>query len=268
AARGYAGGVPMGGELVAQPHSAPRLAVSALQDPGAPGAPGTPLQRIQIVKGWLENGVTHEIVHDVAGSANNGAGGDLATCATRGSSFAALCGVWQDPEFDPSQHAFYYARVLENPSCRWSTWLCNASGVDCAAGAPAGFEACCDPSTPRTIQERAYSSPMWIAPRDDGAGTPDASDDCPFFANPDQLDSNGNGRGNACECGDQDGDGRVAVSDLLAISTAVFNPALATPLCDANGDGICNVNDIVAANQEIYSPGNTSTCARQPAPGP
>ena len=103
----------------------------------------------------------HERVYDVAGDAANGAGLDLETCETRGSDFAALCAVWEDPDFDPDQRAFYYARVLENPSCRWSTYECNASGVDCAAGAPPGFEACCDASVPRTIQERAYTSPIW-----------------------------------------------------------------------------------------------------------
>ena len=56
--------------------------------------------------------------------------------------------------------------------------------------------------------------------------------------------------------------------DLLAINVAILHPAQATPLCDANGDGLCNVNDIVAANAEIFSPGNTSTCGRQPNPGP
>jgi hypothetical protein len=268
AAHGYAGGVPMGGELVSEAHGAPRFMVAALQDPGAPGAPGTPLQRIQIVKGWIEDGVTHEVVHDVAGSADNGAGVDLATCSVLGTSAASLCGVWQDPDFDPWQRAFYYARVLENPSCRWSTWLCNASDVDCAAGAAPGFEACCDPAIPRTIQERAYSSPIWIAPPDDGDAIPEASDACPFFADPEQRDTDANGRGDACECGDQDGDGRVAVRDLVAISAAVFDPALASPLCDANGDGRCDVGDVVAANLEIYSPGSTSTCARQPLPGP
>jgi len=64
------------------------------------------------------------------------------------------------------------------------------------------------------------------------------------------------------------GDGRNTVSDLVAINVAIFNPALVTPLCDGNNDGKCDVNDIIAANTEIFSPGNTSTCARQPVPGP
>ena len=102
----------------------------------------------------------------------------------------------------------------------------------------------------------------------DGDGIVDAADDCPFFANPDQSDTDHDGRGNACECTDQNGDGKNTVSDLVAINTAIFSPTLATPLCDGNNDGVCNVNDIIAANVEIFSPGNTSTCARQPVPGP
>jgi hypothetical protein len=77
----------------------------------------------------------------------------------------------------------------------------------------------------------------------------------------------GNHRGDACECGDQDGNGRVNVLDLIAINLAIFNPALAAPLCDANDDGLCNVGDIVAANHTIYVP-ESSTCSRQPVPGP
>jgi hypothetical protein len=102
----------------------------------------------------------------------------------------------------------------------------------------------------------------------DGDGAGDACDNCPFHASPSFADVDADGRGDACECTDQDGDGRNTVSDLVAISTAIFNPGLATPLCDGNGDGKCNVSDIVAANVEIFSPTNTSTCARQPLPGP
>jgi hypothetical protein len=102
----------------------------------------------------------------------------------------------------------------------------------------------------------------------DSDGVPDASDNCPFFANLLQLDTDGNGRGNACECGDQSGDGTVDVLDLVAINLAIFNPVLRTPLCDANGDGNCDVADIVGANLEIFSAGSTSTCQAQPEPGP
>jgi hypothetical protein len=103
---------------------------------------------------------------------------------------------------------------------------------------------------------------------DDRDGVPDVSDNCPFFPNPDQTDTDQDGRGDECECTDQTGDGRNTVSDLVAINVAIFNPGQATPLCDGNNDGLCNVGDIVAANLEIFSPTNTSTCARQPVPGP
>jgi hypothetical protein len=102
----------------------------------------------------------------------------------------------------------------------------------------------------------------------DGDGTGNAFDNCPFFASPDLSDSDGDGRGDPCECGDQSGDGRTTVADLVAINAAIFNPGQVTPLCDAQGDGLCNVLDIVATNLEIFSPGNTSTCSRQPVPGP
>jgi hypothetical protein len=104
-------------------------------------------------------------------------------------------------------------------------------------------------------------------PDGDGDGIPDGSDNCPHFENPAQVDTDQNERGDACECGDQDGNGRVNVADLIAINAAIFNPALVTALCDANNDGRCTVVDIVAANRTIFAP-KTGTCARQPVPGP
>ena len=102
----------------------------------------------------------------------------------------------------------------------------------------------------------------------DGDGINQAADLCPFYAQTTQSDTDGDARGNECECGDQNGDGQNTVSDIVAINTAIFNPALATPLCDANGDGNCNVSDIVAVNIDLFSPTNSSTCVRQPVPGP
>jgi hypothetical protein len=100
-------------------------------------------------------------------------------------------------------------------------------------------------------------------------GVPDGLDTCPYVAGDDPLaDGDDDGRGDECECGDQNRDGETTVSDLVAINTAIFNPALATPYCDANGDGQCDVNDIVFVNIEIFSPANTSTCVFQPVPGP
>jgi Protein of unknown function (DUF3604) len=166
--QGYTRGVPMGAELgpVRQGRS-PRFAVLALKDPGPPGVPGTPLQRIQIVKGWVDSaGVAQEKVFDVAGDPNNGATVDTQSCVTSGPGFDSLCTVWSDPDFDRGQRAFYYARVLENPSCRWSTYVCNSVGVDCnnPGSVPPEYATCCNPLWPKTIQERAWTSPVWYRP--------------------------------------------------------------------------------------------------------
>jgi hypothetical protein len=167
AAEGYAKGVPMGGDLPKPPAGAavPSFAVWALQDPGTDGAPGSALQRVQIVKGWVEDGERRERVLDVAGGAN-GASVDLATCEPQGAGASQLCSVWRDDDFEPDQRAFYYARVLENPTCRWSQHLCAAAAVDCQdpSTITAGYEGCCSPRHQPVIQERAWTSPIWYAP--------------------------------------------------------------------------------------------------------
>jgi hypothetical protein len=179
-ARAYATGTPMGGDLGAVRGSAsPRFAVLAMKDPGTASQPGVDLQRVQIIKGWVDpDGTPHEQVFDVAGNPANGASVDPATCETTGSGDAELCAVWEDPAFDPTQRAFYYVRVLENPVCRWSTRLCKQVGVDpfaadCAAQAAVAdpaFADCClagngtDRFLTPTIQERAWTSPIWYRP--------------------------------------------------------------------------------------------------------
>ncbi|MCR9095456.1 MAG: DUF3604 domain-containing protein [bacterium] len=189
-ARAYSEGVPMGGRLeVEATDASPRFLVSALKDPGAPGHPGTDLQRIQIVKGWVgADGSSRERVYDVAGEADNGASVDPQTCAPTGSGASSLCDVWTDPDWNASDSAFYYVRVLENPTCRWSTLQCQAAGVNpfaasCAVQAEAATAAahergaqgdvygkCCldpeaEPFYSPIQQERAWTSAIWVEPR-------------------------------------------------------------------------------------------------------
>jgi len=176
---GYAKGVPMGGDLPARPAGAqgPRFVVSAMRDAGTPDHPGSLLQRIQIVKGWADaDGTFHQRVVDVVGRRDNGATVDPATCEAKGPGDHQLCAVWTDPEFDPAERAVYYARVFENPSCRFSTRACNAVAL---AGAPRPAS-CDDPMFPKTIQERAWTSPIWYTPAAAGdAPAPKAALDAP-----------------------------------------------------------------------------------------
>ena len=160
--QGYERGVPMGGVL-ASSSDPPRFVVSALRDPGTEERPGGLLQRIQIIKGSLVGGKASFAVFDVAGGEND-ASVDPLTCEPAGDGADSLCAVWDDPAFDPSSPAFYYVRVLENPSCRWQAFQCNDAGVDCAVPATVGegFEGCCD--QPYAQQERAWSSPIWYTP--------------------------------------------------------------------------------------------------------
>lgn len=173
-AQAYRRGVPMGADLPAPATigQAPTFLVSAAQDAGSDTSAGMPLQRIQIIKGWVDaNGKKHEQVVDVAGDADNGASVNINTCEPSGTGFAQLCSVWSDPAFDPAQHAFYYARVVENPSCRWSQRQCVAAGVNCAneSSVPRAFAQCCSSSHRPVIQERAWTSPVWYTPVSAGA---------------------------------------------------------------------------------------------------
>ncbi len=166
AKQGYARGVPMGADLAKGPADrAPTFAVWARKDPGTPALAGTPLERIQIVKGWVEGGLAREQVVDVVSSGAK-ASVDPATCETRGGGAGQLCSVWRDDDFDPAQNAFYYARVLEDPTCRWSQRLCVEAGVECSdpSTITPGFEGCCSERHVPVIQERAWTSPIWYTP--------------------------------------------------------------------------------------------------------
>ena len=153
----------MGGGLDSSRASSdgPSFIVNALRDPGAEGIETTPLERVQIVKGWLDaQGESHVEVIDVAGEPS-GATVDPQTCELVGEGEDQLCAVWRDPDFDPAQSAYYYVRVLENPSCRWSTRDC----LELAASPPPeGLpKACTNGEHQQFIQERAWTSPIWYS---------------------------------------------------------------------------------------------------------
>lgn len=161
---GYAGGVPMGGELTPPlEDEKPVFTVSALQDAGTARSPGTPLDRVQIVKIWLDKGEVHEKIFDIARSKEDD-DLDPKTCEVPKSGSSSLCATWKDDDYDPEMSALYYARVLEKPSCRWTGYLCAAVKADCRRGGriPGGFEYCCDPKVTKIIRERAITSPIWI----------------------------------------------------------------------------------------------------------
>jgi hypothetical protein len=162
AAIGYAKGVPMGGDLASAPQGkAPTFIAAALKDPI-----GANLDRFQIVKGWVDkDGKTQERVYDVAVSGGRaidkngrcktpvGSTVDVEN-ATWTNTIGApeLITVWKDPEFDPALKAFYYARVLEIPTPRWTAYDAKRFGVKPL------------PGTTMTLQERAYTSPIWYTP--------------------------------------------------------------------------------------------------------
>ncbi len=156
----YASGVPMGGILATDSASgsAPSFIVQANADPGTEDWPGRPLERIQIVKGYTRDGNVYEKVYDVVGVEIPDSSVDTTTCVVQAAAPDELCAVWMDPDFDPEDRAFYYARVTEAPSCRWSTYEC--SKLD-PASAPA---ACNDSTVPKIVRHRAWSSPIWVNP--------------------------------------------------------------------------------------------------------
>lgn len=155
----YREGVPMGADLPIAPTGAqgsPVFVASATRDPREGG---NLLQRIQIIKGWIDkDGHTQQAVFDVAGTTTPEATVDRQTCAVTGKGYPQLCASWRDPNFDPQIAAVYYARVLENPSCRWSHYDCLT--LPEAERPPS----CNDPELPWQIQERAWTSPIWYRP--------------------------------------------------------------------------------------------------------
>ena len=158
---GYRLGVPMGGEVPTDGEGKPKVAVMATKDPGRGEAEGTPLQQLQIIKGVLKpDGRADLDIHTVAGDPDNGATVDTETCQASGPGADSLCAVWTDEEYDPDARTFYYARVVENPTCRWSTRQCNSLP---ASERP---EVCADEEHPETIQERAWGSPVWSSAAD------------------------------------------------------------------------------------------------------
>ncbi len=159
---GYTKGVPMGGDLANAPAGkSPTFLVAALKDPI-----GANLDRIQIVKGWLDaKGQLHEKIYDVVWGGNRkpdpktgklpavGNTVDVANATwTNTIGATELITVWRDPDFDPKLRAFYYARVLEIPTPRWTAYDAKYFNVKAPAGAS------------MTLQERAYTSPIWYTP--------------------------------------------------------------------------------------------------------
>jgi Protein of unknown function (DUF3604) len=155
--KAYGQGVPMGSTLTAESleQGPPSFLVMAQKDQGTQDYPGNQLQRAQIIKGWTDDaGNIHQQVVDIAGGPNQ-AGINTSDCRPQGIGHDQLCAVWQDPDFDSSQDAVYYARIVENPSCRSTGWHCALTRED---ERPTW---CDDSSTSLVTQERAWTSPIW-----------------------------------------------------------------------------------------------------------
>ena len=154
AAHGYAAGIPMGGDLGGGPSGAsPQLLVSAVKDPDA-----AHLQKLQVIKGWIDAaGQAHYKVFDVAGGENEAGEVNLQTGEWSGSGSEALCAVFEDTEFDPAESSYYYLRAVEVPTLRWS-W------AQCIALPPEERPDACYNDAPKTIQEMAWTSPIWYLP--------------------------------------------------------------------------------------------------------
>ena len=164
----YANAATMGSDIIQNNDTAPEFMVWALRD-----LKRAPLDRVQIIKGWTElSGKLHEKIYDVACSDGRKANPNTGLCKesrakvnlnnckiSKNVGANELKTVWQDPDFNPDLKAFYYVRVLENPTCRWSTWDALKSGEKPREDLPS------------TIQERAWSSPIWYIPDNEGITT-------------------------------------------------------------------------------------------------
>jgi hypothetical protein len=154
ASHGYEAGVPMGSDFSEHtPGANPRLLASAVRDPN-----GAPLQKLQIIKGWVDTqGRSRYQVLDIAGEANTEGTIDLNTGQWSGSGSSSLCAVFEDKEFDPAQSAYYYLRVVEVPTLRWSWAQCVSLPADKRPDT-------CENDAPKSIQELAWTSPIWYLP--------------------------------------------------------------------------------------------------------
>ncbi len=162
AREGYARGVPMGGDLKKAPKGkAPTFMIRAMRDPD-----NANLDRVQIIKGWLDKkGDTHERIYDVAVSDGRKIGSDGRCKTPVGSTVDVadasytntigdplLTAFWKDPDFNPKQKAFYYVRVIEIPKPRWTAYDAKFFNIKMPD------------EVPMTVQDRAYTSPIWYTP--------------------------------------------------------------------------------------------------------
>ena len=162
AAQGYARGVPMGGDLKSAPAGkAPTFLVRAMRDPE-----GGNLDRVQIIKGWLDaKNEVHERIYDIAVSGGRTIGADGRCKVSVGNTVDVpnatwkntigapiLTAYWKDPEFDAKQRAFYYVRVIQIPTPRWTAYDCKRYGIKMAD------------YVPMTVTDRCYTSPVWYTP--------------------------------------------------------------------------------------------------------
>jgi hypothetical protein len=146
----YANATPMGGTIASDSISQPSLFISASADSSIKDQF---IEKLQVVKGVVRNGELLTTVHDVS-LTDAKSKLDISNCKVTGSGEKAMCSVWNDPNFNSSENAYYYVRVVANKSCRWSHNLCLQNPEYCNADI--------DASIPKVIQERAWTSPVWL----------------------------------------------------------------------------------------------------------